>query len=68
MAQEALRKRMLGHGSLMILSALVGGLGLWCFLLGGFEIVPGYIIAFQQVLQVGCVATQDRSQMALWLF
>lgn len=37
---------MFGHGSLMILSALVGGLGLWCFLLGGFEVIPGYIIKF----------------------
>lgn len=38
---------MFGHGSLMILSSLIGGLGLWCFLLGGFELIPGYIIPFQ---------------------
>lgn len=46
-AQDALRKSMFGHGSLMILSSLIGGLGLWCFLLGGFELIPGYIVPFQ---------------------
>jgi hypothetical protein len=46
-ARDALRKSMFGHGSLMILSSLIGGLGLWCFLLGGFELIPGYIIPFQ---------------------
>jgi styrene-oxide isomerase len=39
-----LRRTMVGHGSLMIFMALVGGLGLWIFLLGGFEIIPGTII------------------------
>lgn len=38
---------MVGHGVMMIFAALVGGLGLWAFLLGGFEIVPGYIVHFQ---------------------
>jgi hypothetical protein len=46
-AQDAMRKRMFGHGSLMILSSLIGGLGLWCFLLGGFELLPGHILEFQ---------------------
>jgi hypothetical protein len=46
-AQDALRKSMFDHGSLMILSSLIGGLGLWCFLLGGFELIPGYIVPFQ---------------------
>lgn len=40
----ALRRIMVGHGALMIFMALVGGLGLWIFLLGGFEIVPGHIV------------------------
>jgi hypothetical protein len=43
----ALRKLMIGHGALMIFTALLGGVGLWMFLLGGFEIIPGYIIQFQ---------------------
>ncbi|WP_206677312.1 styrene-oxide isomerase StyC [Caulobacter sp. SSI4214] len=42
----ALRRVMLGHGALMIFMALVGGLGLWMFLLGGFEI-PGGMLHFQ---------------------
>lgn len=44
-AAIALRRTMVGHGALMIFMALVGGLGLWIFLLGGFEIVPGHIIS-----------------------
>lgn len=42
-----LRRIMMGNGALMIFSALVGGLGLWIFLLGGFELVPGYVLDFQ---------------------
>ncbi|WP_428424361.1 styrene-oxide isomerase StyC [Methylibium sp.] len=38
---------MSGHGILMILCTLLFGVGLWVNLLGGFEIVPGYIIKFQ---------------------
>jgi len=38
---------MMGNGALMIFSALVGGLGLWMFLLGGFELIPGYVLEFQ---------------------
>jgi len=45
--QTVLRRVMIGHGALMIFSALVGGLGLWAYLLGGFEIVPGYVLSFQ---------------------
>lgn len=40
---ESLQKKWFGHGVLMILATLVGGLGYWIFLLGGFEIVPGFI-------------------------
>lgn len=43
----SLRDTMAGHGVLMIFSALVGGVGLWMFLLGGFEIIPGVFIEFQ---------------------
>ena len=43
-AAVALRRTMVGHGALMIFMALVGGLGLWIFLLGGFEIIPGHIL------------------------
>lgn len=42
-----LQKQWYGHGVLMILATLVGGLGYWIFLLGGFELVPGYILHFQ---------------------
>ncbi|RTL50438.1 MAG: hypothetical protein EKK46_13410 [Rhodocyclaceae bacterium] len=38
---------MIGHGLLIMTMTLVAGLGLWMFLLGGFEVVPGYIIHFQ---------------------
>jgi hypothetical protein len=41
------RRMMMGNGALMIFSALVGGLGLWMFLLGGFELIPGYVLEFQ---------------------
>lgn len=43
----SLRDTMAGNGVLMILAALLGGVGLWMFLLGGFELVPGVFIAFQ---------------------
>jgi hypothetical protein len=43
----AMRRVMAGHGVLMIFAALVGGLGLWMFLLGGFELFPGHIWSFQ---------------------
>lgn len=46
-SRAALRRMMIGHGALMIFAALVGGLGLWMYLLGGFELIPGYIISFQ---------------------
>lgn len=41
-----LQKKMMGHGVLMIFSTLVFGLGLWMKLVGGFELVPGYILHF----------------------
>lgn len=43
----SLRDLMAGNGVLMIFAALVGGLGYWMFLLGGFEIVPGFFVSFQ---------------------
>ncbi len=42
-----LRRLMMGNGALMIFASLVGGLGLWMFLLGGFELIPGYVLEFQ---------------------
>lgn len=40
-------RKMAGHGILMIFTTLLFGVGLWMHLVGGFEIVPGYIIHFQ---------------------
>lgn len=37
---------MIGHGSWMILSTLVGGIGLWWYIVGGLEVFPGYIVQF----------------------
>ncbi|EIT71605.1 hypothetical protein WQQ_17420 [Hydrocarboniphaga effusa AP103] len=37
---------MAGHGILMIFSSLAFGVLLWMHLVGGFEIVPGYIVHF----------------------
>ena len=45
MANE-LQFRMSGHGILMIFSTLLFGVFLWMNLVGGFEIVPGYILHF----------------------
>lgn len=44
--KNALQLRMAGHRILMILSTLIFGVFLWMNLVGGFEIVPGYIIHF----------------------
>lgn len=35
-----------GHGVLMIMATLLGGVGYWMFLLGGYELIPGYILHF----------------------
>ena len=43
----ALRNVMLGNGVLMIFMALVGGLGLWMYLLGGIFPLPGIDWKFQ---------------------
>lgn len=43
---NALQFRMAGHGILMIFSTLLFGVFLWMNLVGGFEIVPGYILEF----------------------
>lgn len=40
------QRQWFGHGVLMMLATLLGGVGLWMFLVGGFEIIPGYIIEF----------------------
>ena len=37
------QKRMIGHGAIVMLFGLLGGLGLGIILIGGFEIFPGYI-------------------------
>jgi len=42
-----LQRRMSGHGILMIFSTLLFGVLFWMNLVGGFEIIPGYIIHFQ---------------------
>lgn len=41
-----LQRKMAGHGILMIFSTLLFGVFLWMNLVGGFEIVPGYILHF----------------------
>lgn len=41
-----LQRKMSGHGILMIFCTLLFGVGLWMNLVGGFELVPGYIIHF----------------------
>lgn len=41
-----LQRTMAGHGILMIFCTLLFGVGLWMNLVGGFELVPGYIIHF----------------------
>lgn len=46
MATNALQRKMAGHGILMIFSTLLFGVALWMHLVGGFEIVPGYIVHF----------------------
>ncbi len=43
---KTLQRKMAGHGILMIFSTLLFGVALWMNLVGGFEIVPGYIIHF----------------------
>ena len=43
---SSLQKTMAGHGILMIFSTLFFGVFLWMHLVGGFEIVPNYIIHF----------------------
>lgn len=41
-----LQRKMSAHGILMIFCTLLFGVGLWMHLVGGFEIVPGYIVYF----------------------
>ena len=43
---KSVQQQWFGHGVLMMLATLLGGVGLWMFLVGGFEIVPGYILHF----------------------
>lgn len=44
--RSTLQRKMAGHGILMIFCTLLFGVGLWMHLVGGFEIVPGYILHF----------------------
>ncbi len=43
---KQLQLMMCGHGILMIFSTLLFGVFLWMNLVGGFEIIPGYILEF----------------------
>ncbi len=43
---NSLQLKMGGHGVLMIFCTLLFGVFYWMSLLGGFEIVPGYIVNF----------------------
>lgn len=43
---HAFERKMAGHGILMIFCTLLFGVGLWMHLVGGFEIIPGYILEF----------------------
>ena len=43
---DSFKNKMLGHGTLMIFSCLLFGVFYWMELVGGFEIVPGYIVNF----------------------
>jgi len=43
---KKLQWKMIGHSMLIMLMTLIVGLGLWIFLLGGFEVWPGHIISF----------------------
>lgn len=40
------QRKMYGHGVLMIFFTLLFGVFLWMNLVGGFELVPGYIVRF----------------------
>lgn len=44
---NALQKRMVGHGALIMLIGLVAGIGLVMKLIGGFEVWPNHIIEFE---------------------
>lgn len=44
---RVLTRKIAGHGILMILASLLFGLGLWMHLLGGFEVVPNYMLHFE---------------------
>jgi styrene-oxide isomerase len=43
---KSLQRKLAGHGILMIFCTLLFGVGLWMHLVGGFEIVSGYILHF----------------------
>ena len=40
------QRKWFGHGVLIMLATLIGGVGYWMFIVGGFEIFPGHIIEF----------------------
>ena len=41
------QRRMVGHGAIVTLIALLAGFGLLIRLVGGFELLPGYILEFR---------------------
>ncbi|QQD17430.1 hypothetical protein I6N98_13795 [Spongiibacter nanhainus] len=43
---QSFQVKMLGHGALMMCSALLFGVFYWMSIVGGFEIIPGYILEF----------------------
>jgi hypothetical protein len=45
-ALTPLQKQIIGHASLVLLAALIAGLGLTASLLGGWEFIPGIITEF----------------------
>lgn len=40
------QRQWFGHGVLMMMATLLGGVGYWMYIVGGFEIFPGHIIEF----------------------
>jgi hypothetical protein len=44
---NAIQRRMVGHGALMLLVAMLAGIGLLVSVLGGVEILPGWILPLE---------------------
>lgn len=43
------QKKMIGHGAIVIFIGLGAGFGLVMSLIGGFELLPGYILEFEVI-------------------